>query len=267
LHELKELFYINHDKSKTASPVLLVHAGDSHFSFALTDPFGRDLYELAYCSFRSWDEWTHPGFLSKYSSLQENYPAHIVVCTKKAALTPLLETAAVNVLAGQQFGPCESTDTNIVEGWQNQIIYNLPPEFKNWILQRTTPVKTCHQFSIDLKEATGAGETGIFRVDFGENYFTLTAAKNNRVLLCRHFPYTTPVDVLYYLLWTCGQFNLSQDTLQLEVSGLVDPASSLIKELQSYFVHLSFRTARWGGGGSEYPAHFFTVLNDAIACE
>jgi len=102
-------------------------------------------------------------------------------------------------------------------------------------------------------------------VDFRTNDFTVLASKGSLLLLTQTFAYSTPEDVLYYLLNTCRQFNLSQQELQLQLSGLIDKRSSLYNELYQYFIHIDFREAGWNLK-NEYPAHFFTSLNDLATC-
>jgi hypothetical protein len=90
-------------------------------------------------------------------------------------------------------------------------------------------------------------------------------AKDSKLILAQSFPYSTPEDVVYYLLKACQQFSLSQKEVSVHLSGLIDKQSSLFKELYQYFIHPEFREAGWNSG-SEFPAHFFTSLNDLAQC-
>jgi hypothetical protein len=50
------------------------------------------------------------------------------------------------------------------------------------------------------------------------------------------------------------------------LSGLIDKQSALYKELYQYFINIEFSEAGWNMAGTEYPAHFFTSLNDLAQC-
>jgi hypothetical protein len=109
-----------------------------------------------------------------------------------------------------------------------------------------------------------ATEEGNMYVDFRPDDFTVLLVKSSRLLLAQTYTYSTPEDVVYYLLKICAQLGLSQQELQLQVSGLIDSDSALYKELYQYFLNIEFRESGWQG--NEYPAHFFTTLNDLARC-
>ncbi|HNA96743.1 MAG TPA: DUF3822 domain-containing protein, partial [Chitinophagaceae bacterium] len=62
------------------------------------------------------------------------------------------------------------------------------------------------------------------------------------------------------------QFSLSQQTVSVRLSGLIDKQSALYKDLYQYFREITFREAGWHTVEPEYPAHFFTSLNDLAPC-
>jgi hypothetical protein len=47
---------------------------------------------------------------------------------------------------------------------------------------------------------------------------------------------------------------------------MIDQQSALYKELYQYFLHIEFRNASWTIPADEYPAHFFTSLNELAQC-
>ncbi|MBK8605606.1 MAG: DUF3822 family protein [Chitinophagaceae bacterium] len=118
---------------------------------------------------------------------------------------------------------------------------------------------------MDVRNSIGVTEEGRLQVDFRKTEFVVIAANRNNILLTQTFEYTTPEDVLFYLLKICKQFSLSRERVELQLSGLVDKQSSLYKELYQYFINIDFRNALWNTG-AEYPAHFFTSLNDLAKC-
>jgi Protein of unknown function (DUF3822) len=149
--------------------------------------------------------------------------------------------------------------------WQLYNTYAISAEVQQWVNKKFPAAQFWHQYSLGIKKINAADSGGCLLVDFRENDFTLLAANSSRLLLAQSFSYTTPDDIVYYLLKTCRQFSLLQKEVQLQLSGLIDKQSSLFKELYQYFIHIAFREADWNAG-SEYPAHFFTSLNDLAKC-
>ena len=116
-----------------------------------------------------------------------------------------------------------------------------------------------------MNNINSVSEGGSMLIDFRKDDFTMVVTKGSEFLFAQTFDYSTPADVLYYLLKTCQQFSLSQQGLQLQLSGLIDKQSSLCNELYQYFINVEFREANWNVS-NKYPAHFFTSLNDLAKC-
>jgi Protein of unknown function (DUF3822) len=84
-------------------------------------------------------------------------------------------------------------------------------------------------------------------------------------LLAQTYSYTAPEDIVYYLLRIVQQFALSAEEVTVILSGLIDKESALYKELYQYFLQIELRSVSWNTG--DYPAHFFSSLNDLARCE
>ena len=123
-----------------------------------------------------------------------------------------------------------------------------------------------HQYTIGIHHVKPEDSNGHLLVDLRANDFTVIAAKGNTLLLTQTFPYSTPADVLYYLLKTCHDYNLSQKQVLVSLSGLIEKDSALYKDLYQYFIHITFRSSNWETAEDEYPGHFFTSLNDLAIC-
>jgi hypothetical protein len=94
--------------------------------------------------------------------------------------------------------------------------------------------------------------------------------KEGKLHIAQTLYYSSPEDILYYLLKTCNQFSLSRDGIQLFISGLIEKESQLFRELYLNFLNITFREPTWkipAYGEKEYPTHFFTALNDLARCE
>ena len=127
--------------------------------------------------------------------------------------------------------------------------------------------KYWHRNTVSLKNNTATTEGGNILVNFRNEDFTVLASANGKLLLAQTFSYSTPADVIFYLLKICQQFGLNQTQVNIHLSGLVEQESALYRELHQYFLHVEFRNAGWKAPvTNESPAHFFTSLNDLAKC-
>jgi len=250
--------------------VLSVRLGEKHGSFAITDKSGNELYQLFYCTTDEWNEKELTNFLTSYPALNNSFyqvqvaydfPHSILHSSKEYE-----QEDAGLLLSSLGFNNGNANViTEPIAEWQLNNIYAVPKEIQEWV-NRIFPVsKFRHQYSLEMKNINSVSAGGSMLVDFRKDDFTMLVTKGSEFLFAQTFDYSTPADVLYYLLKTCQQFSLSQKELQLQLSGLVDKQSSLYNELHQYFITIIFREANWNVS-NEYPAHFFTSLNDLAKC-
>lgn len=266
---MKQLFHIETGKTENVQQVLSLRLGENHVSFSITDITGNELYELAYGSI-GWDKDTLTDFFNNYPSLQNSfYRVLIAYDYPQSILIPsaIYQPETAQLFLRTTHGVLAGSDiiSELISAWQVYNTYAVPREQHKWINQRFPAARSWHQYSLAVKKINAVGNAGHLLVDFRTDYFTLLVAKDSKMILAQCFSYTTPGDVLYYLLKTCWQFSLSQKDVSLQLSGLVDKNSALFKELFQYFINLEFRGAGWDTG-SEYPGHFFTSLNDLAQC-
>lgn len=266
---MKQLFHIESSLSKNEQPVLSLAFGERHGSFAIGDKTGNELYELGYCITEEWNSDSLPDFFSAYHCLKgQFYQVRIAYDYPEAVFIP----SAANVQDGAAllktlFGKVNGRNviSELIPEWQLYNTYSVPAGLQQWLNNKYPTANYYHQYSIAIKDSGASGENGTLVADFRTDDFTLLATKNSRLLLSSAFDYTTPEDVIFYLLKTCQEFSLSQKDVQLRLSGLIDKQSALYKELYQYFISIEFREANWNAG-NEYPAHFFTSLNDLARC-
>ncbi len=267
---MKQLFHIERGDTENVQQVLSLRLGEKHGSFAITDKTGNELYELAYCSAEEWNENSLADFFTSHSSIHHSfYQVVVAYDTPQGILTPssvykpeesqLLLRTMNGVLAGSHI------ISELIPVWQLYNTYAVPHELHKWVNQKFPAARSWHQYSLAVKRMNAAANTGHILVDFRTDDFTLLVAKDSKLMLGQCFPYTTPGDVVYYLLKTCRQFSLSQKEVNLQLSGLIDKYSALYNELYLYFMNIEFRGADWNTG-TDYPAHFFTSLNDLAQC-
>jgi hypothetical protein len=255
--------------------VLSLRLGEKHASFVITGKSGNELYELVYCSVEDpiaigWNEELRIDFFSKYPSIQNTfYQVNVSYDFPQTILTPLAvhNSGESKLLLTTSHGTLSGSNivSELIPEWQLYNSYAVPEEILNWVKEKYPSAKTMQQFSLAVKKINSGSQEGVILIDFRKDDFTMLVAGNSRILLAQTFQYKTPDDVIYYLLKTCSQFSLSQKDVNLQLSGLIEKESSLYKELYQYFIHLEFREAAWKSA-NEFPAHFFTSLNDLSQC-
>ena len=267
---LKQLFQIINEISDSGPLVLSLRMGDKDASFAITNKTGTELYQLVYCTTAEWNERELTNFFESYTTLKDTfYEVLVSYDFPHSIFVPSIEYKQDN--AGILLEAAGATTANVkivselVTGWQLYNLYTVPGEILEWIDRKLPAAKCRHQYSLHISNMNVVDPGGLLAVDFRKEFFTVVASNNNKLLLAQTFEYTTPEDVLYFLLKTCQQFSLTQQDVKLQLSGLVDKQSSLYKELYHYFINMEFREAYWKATG-DYPAHFFTLLNDLARC-
>ena len=265
---MKELFHIKNDSSKNAEQVLSLRVGEKHISFAVTDKSGSVLYELAYCTADAWNENKLAELGAAYPALNSSFLVVIVAYDyPQSILTPSadIKPEEAGILLNTSYHNNQSPEVEAIPHWQLYNVFTAPKEIQEWVSKKFPAAKSGHQYSQEMRNINAADNNGTMQIDFRKEDFTILVARESKLLLANAFEYSTPEDVLYYLLKICQQFSLQQQEVQLQLSGLVDKKSTLYNELYQYFIHVKFRKASWNVQG-EYPAHFFTSLNDLARC-
>jgi hypothetical protein len=267
---LKQLFNIStNNTTEIIQPVLAIRIGEYHFSFAITNPTATQLYQLAYYSADEINADMLNEIFSAHAELNNSF-FQILICYDYAnsIIVPSIHYNfnSAGLLLNTIYGNIVNTRivSETVAGWQIHNVYTVPEEVHEWINRKFPSGKTGHNYSLGIRNIKGADVPGYISLDILTNQLYVVACKENKLLLAQSFPYSTPADVVYYLLKFCQQFNLSQQEVKLLLSGLIEKDSALYKELHQYFLHVAFREATWNN--DEYPAHFFTSLNDLARC-
>ncbi len=268
---MKQLFHIDNDPgNQPVQPVLLLRIGSGFCCAAVTDPAASRLFRLSWIAAEGDSENLLEELLEKNGYLdQAFYEVRIAFASETATLLPLRQVvpaiggAVLQTLAGVQ--PGMETISESVPEWQVQMVYPAPSETKAWLLKKFPSARTWHAHSATLKQLKSASGGTIF-LDLSTDEFTVFVAAGGNLQLVQTYPYATPEDVLYYLLRIVSNTGLSQEEVQLSISGLLDHQSALFRELYQYFRHTGFRDAGWIIPGDQYPAHYFTTLNDLALC-
>jgi len=251
--------------------VLSIRIGEKHCCFAITDKSGDILHKLVYYSAKHTDEEALRDLFLSHEELNGTF-IHVFVCYDhpQSLLVPIshfrYEDAGSLLRCMYGILPGTIIVSESITDWQLHNIYGVPGEMHNLINRKFSRASYWHQYSLEMENLKTSGPGGCLQVDIRKDDFSLLAGRSGNLLIAQTFKYSTPEDILYFLLKTCNQFDLSQQQTELVLSGLVDQQSALYKELYLYFIHIQFREAGWTIRDSEYPAHFFTSLNDLARC-
>lgn len=272
---MKQLFQISAGETRESlQPVLSIRLGEKHCSFSITEFVSAELICLAYYST---DEVTVDFLNELFAEKQElNKPFYqVLICYDypQSCLVSFKEYrhGDAGLLLNTMFG-INGTSAVISESiaeWQLYNVYGVPGQVHSWITKKFPAGKYWHQYTLNIKNSKPGIEGGSLLVDIRKDDFTLLATAENRIILAQTFSYSSPDDIVYYLLKVCQQFGLSQQSVNIVLSGLVDQQSALYRELHQYFLQVEFRDTDWtipASVNNESPAHFFTSLNDLSKC-
>jgi hypothetical protein len=156
-----------------------------------------------------------------------------------------------------------------VPGWNLYNVYRLPSNLHSAISWKFLSAKSWSIYSVVLKSHSSENDE-VMIIDFKTDEFSLVILKNNKLLLAKTFSYTSPQDVLYYLLKCCQQLNLSQQTVRVSLAGLIEKDSAVYRELYKYFINLEFESLSAGVKLAEslsvHPEHYFSSISKLAAC-
>jgi hypothetical protein len=266
---LKKLFHIQHDgQTEMIQPVLSISLGEKNFSFAISNVQANQLYHLASFSADEMNIEVLAEILSLHPEASASfYKVSVCYCYPQHILVPQ------NYYSQENFGELwkvvhgVSAGKNIVSEnaveWQLNDVYTVPQDVQQFLMRRY-PSASFKNFPTLALMNLDNSVNGLLQVDFGVDEFELVAVNQNKLLLAERFEYATPHDVIYEMLNLCNSYSLSQYKVKVKVTGLVDKDSALYKEMYQYFMDIEFRNATWSH--TDYPAHFFTVLNDIARC-
>ena len=150
---------------------------------------------------------------------------------------------------------------------QSLVIVHAVPQAIIALLKSSYGTEITHWFSCKLKDHNGFGNPDCISVHFTGKEIYVIARKEEQLKLVQTYFYTTPLDVVYYLLAICQQYGMPQSETILLLSGLVSDDSAMYNELYQYFSNVQFwKPATMALLQSEYPHHYFSSMYNLGAC-
>lgn len=270
---MKQLFHIETEGvDELTQQVLSLRIGDKHCSYAITDKSGNQLLKLSYYELEEHDLNLDSALFEKLNlDGSAFYKVRISFDFPESTLVPgpHFNRDDAGFMLKNLYGVNGSSAiiSESITEWQVYNVYAVPGRILDWVNKTFATGKYWHQYTISLPKIEAADPAGHLMVDIRQHDCMVLVAAGGKLLLAQTFEYSSPEDVLYYLLKICQEFGLSQLEVRLSLSGLLDKQSVLYKELYQYFMRVEFREASWKDADKEYPSHFFTSLNDLAQCE
>lgn len=155
-----------------------------------------------------------------------------------------------------------------VSGWQVQNFYRVPADWMQVIEKKWQNASVFHYSSLFLETTSTETENsnGALRVVFFQSFFLVVLQINGALQLMQSYEYQSPEDISFYLLSICKQFNLDQESVSIQLSGMIDPASALYAELAKYFLNMEWESADLKNVPSDLPEHYFSPLLRMSSC-
>ncbi|HLF45638.1 MAG TPA: DUF3822 family protein [Chitinophagaceae bacterium] len=254
--------------------VLLITAGDFFFSYALMKHLSKEIVEFGYYTFSNDqdDKWTE--FFKNNEVLDRRY-LHTAIAYNPAAsmLVPANYfkkdeiQSQLDCLFGQNFQTV--TITEQIPEWNLYNITRISASLHHAINQHFVSGKSLTTNYVLLKNISGEKQSYIL-IDFRTDEFTVLIFVSNQIQLLKAFSYSSPEDVLFYLLKVCQQNGLSQREVKVMMAGLVEKDSAIFRELYKYFIHLEFEELPSGISLAEElnvcPRHYFSTISKLATC-
>lgn len=158
-----------------------------------------------------------------------------------------------------------------VDGWGLYNIYRIPREVHSLLQGKFSSGKYWHYNTLLLSGIEKSSIEGdLVKVVIAADKFAVVVFKDQQLQLAQSYHYQTPEDVSFQLLALALQFGLDQETVNMQVSGLMDEQSILYQELLKYFNQVQWEQmpveTTLEEGFQNFPAHYFSPLLKMALC-
>lgn len=265
---MKTLFDIRSNREPSSEHVLLLEAGRDYCSYVFWHRPTNTIDRLQFHSFTEMEaEKRIADVLTECKGI--NYES-VVICSAfpQALLVPTKyfndDYSALDTIYGQ---PAQVYKNDAIPEWQMVNIYSLPKTLHRLFEDTFSSVQFFHVYTPAIKIYNGFVSDNQLTIHFTPQHFRVLLKKDAAIHLAQTYTYQTPLDVVYYLLKICYEFELEQSAVHLILSGLIEKDSALFTELQQYFTNVHFaHSPQMALPESELPHHFFTSLYNLATC-
>jgi hypothetical protein len=156
--------------------------------------------------------------------------------------------------------------TDAIAELQIENAFGFPGALRQHFINRFPHAQFMHVYTPLLKVYNGVSSDEQLMVHFMYQQFTVVLKQQQQIQLAQTYQYTSPMDVVYYLLKISSEFGLSVEEVPVIISGFVSEDSALYKELHQYFFKIQFSKNSKNSFGGDFPDHFFTSVYNIAAC-
>jgi hypothetical protein len=251
---------------------LLMIAGNRHCSFAIMDHVSKELVAFSYLT-SAIDTDPYNNFFEEELFNQRFNRIAIAYDFNESVLIPwqVYDNEDIQIHLQAMYGS-DIQNVVVAENIGELNLYNvyrLPAKLHKDLQVKFMNGNVWHFYTMILKSYTVKSPSSML-VDFKTDSFSVVVFKESKLVLTQTFSYTTPEDILYYLLKTCHQLDISQKQVMVTLSGLIEKDSAIYRELYKYFIHLEFEGLYGGVKVSEelktHPEHYYSSISKLAAC-
>ena len=262
------------DNTDPSQSILLMNAGEKYFSFSRLNHLSKELIEFGYYSTENIKEDGWADFFEQNDVLSERYyQSAIAFNVAESVLVPAEYYRSEDVQLQLKTVYGNSVQSVLIAehlpDWNMYNVYRVPGALHSAINKKFVTGKFWNANSVLLNNFSGE-KKGAMLLDFRTDEFSIIVFKDNSLQLAQSFTYSSPEDVMYYLLKICQQFDLSQQDVKVVLAGLIEKDSSVYRELYKYFIHPEFENLPGGiriaEALSDYPGHYFSFICKLATC-
>lgn len=264
------MFEINHSGPRSGSDTLLCEWGERYCCYTVYNQESNSLAGLHYFTFDSPASTEEVDNIIRLLKSEGLRYSRVVFCSgfPQALLVPrqyFTETESPAAVLNGDKRMIYFHDP--VGEWQVVNNYAFPKSIYRQVEEAFGTIEMNHVYTTSLKTYNGHTAGAQVAVDFTPKTFRVVVKRDGQVLLAQMYDYTAPLDVVYFLLKIFQELQLPKEETHLVLSGLVEEASALYRELHSYFQNIHF--AEPSGLPlikMEHPAHFFASIYNLALC-
>ena len=265
---LNTLFHIE-GAEEDKGDILLCEWGAAHCCIAWYHEQAKSISHLHYISFDNLGDSMIQHIIEALSERSAD-ASKIVLCSSfaQSVLIPARLYESGHHLVQELFGAEFSRElTDPINEWQLVNAYAFPEAIAGQLSKKFPDARYMHVHTPELKIYNGFVSESQVSIHFSPRHFRVIVKREGKLQLAQIYNYTAPLDVVYYLLKIFEEFDLHKDDTPLILSGLIDEASSLFTEVESYFVDVHFaQPAGVNVGGQDHPPHFFSSMYNLAIC-
>ena len=222
------------------------------FSFSIVDTLDNKVHSYKEVKFDNADksvpiEELFVGAFAENTLLGEKYDEIVVVHSNNLSTVVPAAMFDENYLGSYlQYSAkvfeTDSFDFDEIPTYQMNMVYIPYAHINNFLIDRLGSFDYKHANTIlvsRLLDASKNVDDKRMFVHFNPGHFEIVVVQNQHLLLFNSFEYSTPEDLIYYVLFTAEQLNMNPETLRLEFIGGISADDDYYKIAYKYIRNVS----------------------------